>query len=309
MLPAVHDWDAYGAVRGDEAALRPGVEALCRQLGVDTGALGRFAAGSRPVYAAGDLVLKLYPQVDTGACAIETAVLSAVEAALAAATPRVHSSGRWDGWGYLLMSRLPGVPLDVAWPELAAADRDRLATQVGELLAGLHRVPPPSIPCWYPDQPWPEFVARQRAAAAARQLGKGLAGQWADQIDGFLDRVTLPGEPPVLLHTEIMREHLLVQPDPWRLTGLIDFEPAMAGAREYEFAAVGVFVSEGDAGWLRRMLLAYGYGPADLDGALSRRLLAWLLVHRYSDLPWYFERMPAPAAPTLDALAARWFGC
>jgi hygromycin-B 7''-O-kinase len=60
-----------------------------------------------------------------------------------------------------------------------------------------------------------------------------------------------------------MRQHLLVEPDPWRLTGLIDFEPAIRGAREYEFAADGVFFAEGDAGLLRRTLASY---VNDLEG-------------------------------------------
>lgn len=55
--------------------------------------------------------------------------------------------------------------------------------------------------------------------------------EWADQIPGVLDSITLPAEEPVLLHTEVMCRHLLAEPDPWRLTGLIDFEPAMRGAR------------------------------------------------------------------------------
>jgi hygromycin-B 7''-O-kinase len=66
----------------------------------------------------------------------------------------------------------------------------------------------------------------------------------------------------VLLCTEVMREHLLVSEDPagaWRLSGLIDFEPAMRGEREYEFASVGVFVAEGDARFLTRTLASYGY--------------------------------------------------
>lgn len=33
-------------------------------------------------------------------------------------------------WGYVLMSRLPGVPLDSVWDQLSAADRDRLAGQL-----------------------------------------------------------------------------------------------------------------------------------------------------------------------------------
>jgi hygromycin-B 7''-O-kinase len=68
-----------------------------------------------------------------------------------------------------------------------------------------------------------------------------------------------------------MREHLLVTPhaDGWSLPGL--------------------FVARGDAGFLRRLLLAFG------------------LLHRYSDLPWWLGQLPPPPAPTLDALAAHWW--
>lgn len=305
MLPVVESWDGLDPSRVAETAMRPGVDALCRHLGVDTRTLSRLPAGSRPVYAAGGLVLKLYPQADGNASSVEASVLSAVDGALPVAAPRAHATGDWDGWSYLLMSRLPGMPLDVAWPGMPAQGRAELAAQAGELLAALHRVPPPAIPGWYPDMPWPQFVARQRAACEQSQRDLGLAAQWADQIPGFLASITLPDEEPVLLHTEVMRQHLLVEPDPWRLTGLIDFESAMCGAREYEFAAVGVFFAEGDAGLLQSTLASYGH---NLNDGVSRRLLAWLLLHRYSSLPWYLRRLPGPSEPTLDALANCWFG-
>lgn len=76
----------------------------------------------------------------------------------------------------------------------------------------------------------------------------------------------VPGE-PVLLHTEIMRQHLLVAQDAagrWQMSGLIDFEPAMRGAREYEFVGLAVFVAEGNARFLRRALMAYGMHQASL---------------------------------------------
>ena len=85
----------------------------------------------------------------------------------------------------------------------------------------------------------------------------------------------------MLLHTEVMRQHLLVSQDHegrWRLSGLIDFT-----------------------------LTSYGYHRDELDPGLRRRLLAWGLLHRYSNLNWWMERLPQPARPTLDALADRWF--
>jgi hygromycin-B 7''-O-kinase len=113
----------------------------------------------------------------------------------------------------------------------------------------------------------------------------------------------------VLLHTEVMSQHLLVTGSAGRLrlSGLIDFEPAMRGEREYEFVAVGVFVAKGDARFLARTLAAYGYGRDQLGPELRRRLLAWGILHRYSHLAGWLRRLPEPAEPTLCALADRWF--
>jgi hygromycin-B 7''-O-kinase len=310
VLPPAATEEAFAKVGRDEDALRPGVGRLCRTLGVDATGLTRYAAGSRPVYAVGDLVVKLFPPVaDWPAYRIEAEVLAAVQGELPTPTPRVHAAGEQDGWGYILMSRLPGVPLEGVWDRLPAGDRVRLARDLGETIAALHEVPPPEIACWWPED-WPAFMARQRAVVVGEQLGLGLPPAWADQIPCFLDEVGLPVRTPVLLHTEIMREHLLVSQDAgaaWRLSGLIDFEPAMRGDREYEWAAVGVFVAEGDGAFLGGTLTAYGYSRDQLDGTLRRRLLAWLLLHRYSNLAWYLDRLPPPERPTLDALADRWF--
>jgi hygromycin-B 7''-O-kinase len=99
-----------------------------------------------------------------------------------------------------------------------------------------------------------------------------------------------------------MREHLLIDPARWTLTGLFDFEPAMLGAPGYEFVAVALFVSCGDPRLLGRVMAAYGhvFPPRDL--------LAYTLLHACSDLPWYFTRLPAPPQATLDSLARAWFG-
>ena len=173
---------------------------------------------------------------------------------LSTPTPQVHAAGEHDGWGYVLMRGLPGVPLDTAWDRVSAQDRNRLAAQLGETIAALHQMPLPVIKDWWPAD-WPSFVSQQQARCVREQRELGLPAVWADQIPEFLGAVALPAGLPVLLHTEVMRGHLLVDRGPagaWRVSGLIDFEPAMRGEREFEFAAVGIFVAEGDARFLTR---------------------------------------------------------
>jgi hygromycin-B 7''-O-kinase len=81
----------------------------------------------------------------------------------------------------------------------------------------------------------------------------------------------------------------------------------VSGAREHEFASIGLFVSCGDGRALRRILLAYGHAEAQLDAALPCRLMAQALLHRYSNLRWYLERLPLPGAHSLEQLARHWW--
>jgi len=309
-LPPASTAAEFAAIRGDEARLRPGVGAILARhlLG---GEVARFAGGSLPVYAIGEThVLKLFPPVHLSERGTEATALSLVAGRLPIPTPRVEQVGELAGWGYVLMERLHGEGLATAWPRLGGYDRERLLAALGEALAALHAIRHPLLETLAPPD-WGAFVTEQRASAVERQRAKGLDAAWLAQLPAFLE--SLPREPAaerVLLHTEVMREHLLVRQGArgWELSGLFDFEPAMRGAPEYELASVGVFVSRGDPRLLGTLLRSYGYREADLDEALARRLLGYAIVHRYSNLRWYLERLPPPAAPTLAALALRGWG-
>ncbi|MBN6037130.1 phosphotransferase family protein [Amycolatopsis sp. 195334CR] len=290
-----------------EEQLRPGVTALLAELDMADQRVERFEDGSLPVYAVGDeLVLKLFPPVHLDEVATEAGVLRALDGKLPIPTPHLARTGEVDGWGYVLMSRLTGESLSSVWGQLTGEDKDALAQRLGEALAALHRTPAPDLG----PADWSDFIATQRANAVERQRSAGLAEEWLEQIPAFLAEVELGTPEPVLLHTEFMRDHLLVQRGPggWALSGIFDFEPAMRGAPEYDLVGVGVFVAGGDLAFFRRLLLAYGYTPEQLDTDFARRCLAYTLLHVYSNLPWYLKVMPEPARPTLDALAQRWFG-
>lgn len=294
---------------GDAAHLARAVR-IAQRHGLDTAAVTRYDSGSLPVFAlGGDLVLKLYPSEDAAHAKVEARVLAFVDGRLPLRTPAVLATGHIDDGHYLLMSQLPGRRLVEAWPEMPAADRGDVAEQLGRAVAAMHALDAAALSDLPPPH-WAEFMATQRASAVERQRARGLADAWLQQIDAFIARWAAPvGPQRVLLHTEIMREHLLVEPagGHWRLSGLIDFEPAMLGERDYEFASIGLFVSCGDARTLRRVLQACGLHPSQFDTAMSCRLMAQALLHRYSNLRWYLERLPCPGAATLEQLARHWW--
>ncbi len=266
----------------------------------------RFPSGSVPVFAVGAAhVLKLFPADEERHCRVEAAALACIDGALSVPTPRLVASGQRDGWWYVAMTRLHGPLLSDVWPRIPPADQLLLVRQAGRAIAELHALPTDHLDAL--DTDWGAFLTTQRASAVARQASRGLVAPWLDQIEPFLERWAPADDGRrVLLHTEVMREHLLVQEQQgaWWLSGLFDFEPAMLGAPGYELGSIGLFVACAEPGLLRAFLDGYGE-PID---ASPCRILAWGLLHRYSNLRWYLSRLPAsPGVMSLEGLAEAWF--
>lgn len=291
-------------------ALHAHAAAIAQRHGLGGEPVTRYDSGSLPVFALGTRhVLKLYPPQDHAHEQVEARVLGFVDGRLPLPTPQVVASGEWDDGSYLLMTQLRGRRLVEVWPQLTATERERLCRHLGEAVAALHALDSRPL-ADLPPPHWEAFMPSQRRQAVERQRQCGLPEPWLEQIEPFLERWAGAGDAEqVLLHTEVMREHLLVEPEGtgWHLSGLFDFEPTMRGAREYEFASIGLFVSAGDARALRCILRAYGYAETQLDGVLQNRLMAQALLHRYSNLPWYLQRLPLPSAMRLEQLAAHWW--
>ncbi len=282
------------------------VEAIRREHSLE-GGVARFAYGSVPVFAiGGGHVVKLFPPAQRAYFDTERAALERVEGHLPIPTPRVLGAGETGSWLYLVMTRLPGRPMVEEWPEIGMHDRLGLMREVGAALAALHATPAHGLESLVVD--WPRFMESQRASCQEQQRSRGLQAPWADAVGGFLARWA-PGDDGAraLLHTELTREHLLVQfsEGAWHASGLFDFEDALFGQHEYEFACAGIFLACAEPGLVGALLDAYG---ADVDEEFPMRIMAYVLLHRYSDLRWYLERLPVPCeAGDLESLARAWF--
>ncbi len=257
------------------------------------------------MFAVGDTyVIKLFPLDEPAHFETERTALARIDGSLSIPTPRLIEAGQIDEWHFIAMTRMSGETLSRVWPAIPVDERLTLTRCVGTALAELHSISIDACAALAVD--WPAFMRDQRATAVARQAAKGLAPEWLHQVDDFLYR-WMPSDDGrrVLLHTEVMREHLLAEQrdGAWHLTGLVDFEPAMIGAPEYEFASVGLFVGCAEPGLFAAALDAYGI---EIE---PERTMAYALLHRYSHLRWYLERLPHDSNASLESLAHRWFGC
>lgn len=269
--------------------------------------------GSCVVYRVGDAVIKLYEPWNQVHFRVEAEVLAAVYGQLSVLTPNIFHSGEIDGWNYIVMTHLKGVPLGDVWPGLSRDEKSMLLKELGEMCAALHHVPTNELsPELHID--WDAFTQKQADGCVERQRGLGLEERWLRDLPDYVKRLVPLLEhsaPPVLLHTEIMGANVLLEQreDVWRVSGLIDFEPSMIGQAEYEFAAIAVFVTQGDPELFRTFLTSYGKAESELTPNLSARVMAWLLLHRYANVPWYMESIPeSKNASTWDELQALWCG-
>ncbi len=267
-----------------------------------------FQAGSAAVFSSGSTVIKVYHPADLEDCQREICTLELIGNQINVAVPKVVATGKERGLSYLVMTKLPGIPMIECWQDIPAAERVELLEKLGVTTRKLHEIETPEDSILFVDTE--AFITEQKKSAHERQRVHKLPSPWLEQINGFLDSVDLIDVKSALLHTEIMRDHVLVsqQGNKWELSGIFDFAESMTLPVEYEFASVGLFVSQGNSQLLRSFLLAYGYEESELDIELSKRLLVYSLLHRYANLSWYLEIMPPKTGEeSLENLAKRWF--
>jgi hygromycin-B 7''-O-kinase len=290
LLPKVDTFEDYKRIYRNAETWLPAMRAICQRHGFDASRLEFAPPGTHVVFRVDGLYLKLFAPLWPGDFAPERLVLDRLSDGrdLPVPTPHLVAEGEIEGWPYLVMTALAGVPLCQVWDGMDAADRERVAVRCGELMAALHTVPTDGLEAIAVD--WPAFVAGQKRECIDGIGRAELDEHWVRAIRAFfagLPSLFEPGFEPVLLSADVTDEHILVgqREGRWEVTGYIDFGDAMLGHPHYEFAAPGCSITHGSPSLQRAMLRAYGYSEAELNGELATRLMAYTVLHRFINVP------------------------
>lgn len=305
-LPEISVLQDYRGLDLKSAIFAEAARDILNSLNFPFNSISHSSDGSSPVVLIDDnYVVKFFAPIFSDAFEMEKSALEFLSN-IQSVSPRPLGAGAAGSWRYIVMSKLRGQSLKELWPSLSDDERASACFAVGQNLRAIHdhSIPEGSFSGL---MPWPEFIRTQAFACADRHQKLGLRNDLVVQIPRFLAGTGLDvDEPRCFLHTEVMRDHVFFSNFGKTLSfsGFVDFEPSMMGAPEYDFAAVGIFLSSGNPNALRSFFSGYG-NLESVGRKFKRRIMAYALLHKYSNLKWYLEFMRQ--ADSLEELAEEWW--
>lgn len=259
----------------------PAANAICARHHLDGQDLRRAVLGTNIVFHTQGYILKLFCRLWEDAFTAEYCALKHVQGL---PTPQVVAAGELEGWPYLVMSCLPGIPALDVWNRLDEDTQAAIIWELGRMLRQLHGHP--AIAALATDWSW--FLQERIARAEGYH---GVDEPWRSWIRERLTSFCEPPFEPVLLHADLTEDHLLLgeREGVWRITGLIDFADAKMGHAYYDFVAPLAFFTFGRPHLSRTLIEGYGLR---LTAELAERLTTYCLLHEFGRVQDFLVRYP-----------------
>jgi hygromycin-B 7''-O-kinase len=297
----------FDELRKDDTFCRNINAEVCHRNGLDTGGK-RIRDGSRILHETpGNLIVKIFARDEKVFCDNERLFLERLCGRTTFSVPEVVFHGTQKGYPYIIMTKLTGMPFKTVWNDLDMNEKLSITGNLGHVLKELHTVP---VSLAEGSRPvWEEFIESQKKNLESNHRSFGLPEKRIAEIA----RIIQDGSEiekynsPVVCHTEIMPEHLFLERDrgSWRVSGMIDFEPSMLAVPEYEFCAVGIFITCGSRELFTEFLHSYEYNSSDCVDSVTRMLL----LHRYSYMEWFISTLPSDLQNKgIMSMGEYWFG-
>ncbi len=234
-----------------QSAPRRFVEDLLTDHGLPRGALERLQGWANQIWLAKTYVVRISSGRFVGSFAYEARALRALGHV---PCPRVLATGDADGREWMIQTRLAGVSLLTAWPDLSEPDREAAIRSLAAALGAVHETPAGSDlaePPWRAAALCPggdvSMAYRAPPTACSRLIEANLRAQTAPEsllhdagrfIDSRLGLFAL--DTPVLTHGDVSFANVL-----WdgKQAALVDFESAGLGPLDRELDLLLRFLS------------------------------------------------------------------
>jgi hygromycin-B 7''-O-kinase len=286
-LPSLASIEAFRAWRADRSQWLPAVTEIARSHALPCESVEAFATGTNLVVVLNQrLILKLFPPMLRSQFISEQAALSQLHGRLSLPIPEIVWRGERGQWSYLVITRLDGILGTQAWPLLPEDQKENILGQIGATIAEVQHAPIGELALLEPK--WGQFIQGQIEGCRARHQRLGLPQKYLAELDCLLRQATklIPmNAAPVILTGEYIPENILLNchSGDWKLSGLIDFGDVMTGWGEYDLLGPSAFMTVGMPRRVHSLFRGFGYLEADINVALTRRLLILMLLHRASD--------------------------
>ena len=297
LLPSIETREDYEPVYRDANVWLPAMRTICERHSLDKTLLELAPPGTHVVFRVGlHLYIKLFAPPWSGDFIPERLVLRKLSGRTDLPIPRLVTEGEIEGWPYIIVTAVDGIPLHEAWNSMGGSDREHIAARCGELINALHSTQTAGLEAIAID--WPTFVESQIQNCKDQLIRTSTDRHWIQSVVEFtnaLPPLFEPGFRPVLLSADVTDEHILVAEHGgrWELTGFIDFGDAMLGHPYYDFVAPGALITRSSTCLQRAMLLAYGYSSNQLNTTLADQLMAYTLIHRFFNISELLEQFGA----------------
>ncbi len=291
ILPNVENRQHYSTLFEQDTHWEPAIAHLMKQHGL-TGIPERGVRGSHIVYRVGSAWIKLMAPLFAKDMAFELAGLECAKNRISVPIPEILAQGIMEEWPYVILSHLEGERIGDVFFQLAPEDQLDLAEQIAEVTKSIHGVEANQIVAGRGD--WSAFIRERLYGFEAHHKNKNLHEKWLSELPSFMAKFReeeFLSKRPIFMHADLTWDHFLVSQSGvrWNITGIIDFADCRLGHPEYEMVASIAFLFKGNRQAMRNYVTAMSISST-LDERLSEKLLAWTVLHFFSDLNTYFSR-------------------
>lgn len=286
-MPLVPSAEEYQKLFSQDSIWEPGIRAIADRHGLK-GDLVRGTRGSHIVYRVGSVWIKMMAPLFAHDMAFEIQGLQAAQGRLSVSIPEILFQGEFESWKYLVTSEVSGQRIGNIWPSLSLVQKVSLAETIGNITMELQQCDMTAGVRLRGD--WNQFIDARWAGLIKYHSEKKLSEPWMKGLATFMSDFSVSEfktQEPVFLHSDLTADHFLVE----KLgafpvvTGVIDFADCCIGHPEYDLPASAVFIFQQEAEALKAYVESLGF--FDMS---SEKLMAWTILHKYSNLASYFHK-------------------